>query len=146
MIDSELMTAIEGLDASIELQSKKLLKKESSFSYRIKDKIIATVSFYDYDIENFDWILIANVYTKKKYRRNGLSSDLIQLIYKEIAVPKRKGLYAFVDIKNESAIKLYKSNGFSILKTFENDNRKFYIMIKGNQNKRQFDNMNFNVD
>lgn len=146
MIDSELMIALEGLDASIELQNKKLVKKKNRFSYQIKNETIASVSYYDYNIKDFDWILLANVDTKKKYRRNGLSSDLIKLIYKEIAVPKRKGLYAFVDIKNESAIKFYKSIGFSIIKTFENNDRKFYIMIKGNQNKRQFDKMNFNIE
>ena len=53
--------------------------KKTSFKYSINDESgewITKVNFYDYKLKNFDWILIANLDTKKNIKNKALQQNL----------------------------------------------------------------------
>jgi predicted GNAT family acetyltransferase len=112
--------------------------------YEIKDNedsIVAKLNYYDYKLKKFDWILVANVQTSKKYRRQGFASTLLKELYKDI--PKDKGLYLFVKKNNYKAINLYKKLGFKHIRDYRLKDGEYLIMAKGNALISQFDKMNF---
>ena len=122
----------------------KLIKENDNYHYENKNKeIISIVKYYDYKIDNFDWILISDIDTKINYRKQGLASKLIDKIYNDIALKRNCGLYLFVKQNNVNAINLYIKLGFKILKKYKIDNTIYYIMIKGNSDSSQFNNMQF---
>ena len=139
---------LEELDNSIQMIDLKnnftLEKRKNTYIYRSSDNTIASkAQYFDYKIPSFDWVLIANVDTKKKYRRNGLAERLINQIYDDISNIK-KGVYVFVNIDNDSAIKLYKKCNFKILKKYKINNEIYFIMYRGNDEKiNQFNNISF---
>lgn len=114
--------------------------------YRIKNKegkIISKISYYDYNIKDFDWILVANVETDPKYRRQGLAKMLITELYKDIK-PTKKGLYLFVKPDNTGAIALYKNLQFKEVKHYKLKDSDYIIIAKGDTSKfYQFDKVDF---
>lgn len=122
---------------------RKIYKTKNSYYYKNKDgKIISKLNYYDYNIPDFDWILVANLDTRKKYRRRGLATNLLNSLYKDID-KQGKGLYMAVSINNYNALKLYKELGFKENKKYKSDGNEYIIMIKGNADTNQFKNMNF---
>lgn len=121
--------------------------KRTKNSYTIYDdegKVASKLNFYDYtNIQNFDWILVSDLDTKEKYRNRGLASKLLKTLYHDITKTKNKGLYMFVKVDNNSAIKLYLKLGFKKLKNYKIKDEKYVIMVKGDYDTSQFDNMNF---
>lgn len=115
--------------------------------YTIQNKAGQTVSeltCYDYNIEGFDWILIADIMTKYKFRKRGLATRLINQAHEDIVRRSQdKGTYLFVKINNDDAIRLYKKLGYNILKTYVLNNILYYIMYKGNADITQFYKMSF---
>lgn len=120
----------------------KINKTKDQYYIKNNNKIIASINFYDYEIDNFDWILIANVETDAMYRNRGFATLLISTLYNDIKY--KKGLYLFVKPNNINAINLYKKMGFELLKRYKIKNEMYNIMIKGDVDKNQFDNMVFN--
>lgn len=121
-----------------------IIKTDST--YMIKNNngvIISKLNYYDYNIKNFDWILIANLETNPKYRGNGLATKLINELYKDITTTTHKGLYLFVKDNNTTAIKLYTKLKFEVIKKYTLKDGEYIIMAKGNANKSQFLKMNF---
>lgn len=71
----------------------KLPKRNTGYKYSIKDNHGTTASqviCYDYNIDGFDWILMADVETNPAHRGKGLATDLINKAYKD-ASKKIKG-------------------------------------------------------
>lgn len=120
----------------------KINKTKDQYYIKNDNKIIASINFYDYEIDNFDWILVANVETDAMYRNRGFATLLISTLYNDIKY--KKGLYLFVKPNNINAINLYKKMGFELLKRYKIKNEMYNIMIKGDVDKNQFDNMVFN--
>lgn len=120
----------------------KINKTKDQYYIKNNNKIIASINFYDYEIDNFDWILVANVETDTMYRNRGFATLLISTLYNDIKY--KKGLYLFVKPNNINAINLYKKMGFELLKRYKIKNEIYNIMIKGDVDKNQFDNMVFN--
>lgn len=116
-------------------------------SYRIKDdsgNVISEIKTYDYNIDGFDWILLADVVTSPSHRKQGLATRLIEKAYDDIKENKKeKGLYLFVKSDNQNAISLYKKLGFDNVKNYELKDGEYFIMKKGNGNTKQFDDFNF---
>ena len=115
-------------------------------SYVIKSKngtIISKLNYYNYQIEKFDWILIANLETSKSYRRKGFASRILNELYSD--TPKNKGLYLFVKTNNYKAINLYNKQGFKAIKKYYLKDGYYLIMTKSKDNSdiTQFDNMIF---
>lgn len=142
----ELEIALEELDNSIkEIDNKFILKKRNNEYLFLNEnnEIVAKAQYFQYDIPSFDWILIANVDTKKKYRRMGLATKLINQIFEDID-NNMNGVYVFVKYNNENAIKLYKKCKFKILKKYKLHNEEYFIMYRGKQSKiNQFDKISF---
>lgn len=121
----------------------KLIKTKDS--YMIKNSngnIMSKLNYYDYNINNFDWILVANLDTYPKYRKQGLATKLLNTVYKDMS-KQNKGIYLSVAVNNTRAIRLYKELGFKFIKTYESDNSKYIIMAKGNTDINQLYDMNF---
>lgn len=115
-------------------------------SYMIKDNkglIISKLNYYEYKIKNFDWILIANLYTKPEYRGNGLATKLINELYNDITKNTNKGLYLFVKSDNRVAIELYTKLNFKKIRNYTLKDGEYIIMAKGNANVSQLNKMNF---
>ena len=121
----------------------KLIKTKDS--YMIKNSngnIMSKLNYYDYNINNFDWILVANLDTYPKYRKQGLATKLLNTVYKDMS-KQNKGIYLSVAVNNTRAIRLYKELGFKFIKTYESDNSKYIIMAKGDTDINQLYDMNF---
>lgn len=107
-------------------------------------KILSSLEFYDYHLENFDWILLYNLATKPRYRNLGYASKLVNTLYEDICNSDQlKGLYLFVDINNYEAIKLYLNLGFEKIKKYIIDENENIIMAKGKADKKQIEDMQF---
>ena len=109
------------------------------------NEILSRIKFYDYHLDNFDWILLSDVETSKKYRNKGYASELIKALCIDVSIHKHKSLYLFVNVFNYKAISLYLNIGFKILKKYILDDGEYFIMYKENRysNIRQLENMNF---
>lgn len=119
---------------------------KSRNQYAIKDEkgnIISKLKFYDYKIKNFDWVLVSDVDTKKEYRGQGLATNLLNRLYKDVSNSSGKGLYMFVRKNNENAIRLYSKLDFKKVKDYKLPDGDYVIMAKGKPKKSQFDKMNF---
>ena len=124
---------------------------KTSKTYSIKDengKVMSSLDYYDYSKKNFDWILIADVETKEKYRGMGLASKLVNELYKDITQKSPdKGIYLLVRSDNTGAIKFYKKTGFTFVKKYKisnGDNQGMYdVMCRGKGDKQQLVDMNF---
>ncbi len=122
-----------------------LVFKKTDHSYEFQNKngsVVSKLNYYDYKIDNFDWILIANVHTKPDYRRKGLAEKLINELYSDIS-KLNKGVYLFVKPDNQNAINLYRKLKFHTIKRYTLKDGEYIIMAKGNANKSQFNEMKF---
>lgn len=126
------------------IENPKIDKSKNSYVILDDNKRLASkLNYYEYDIQNFDWILVSDLDTKPKYQRMGLGSKLLDELYKDISKSKNKGLYMFVKSNNSAAIRLYKKLGFKKIKDYKLKDGNYVIMAKGNQDIGQFDDMNF---
>ena len=129
---------------SVNINSLKIIKDSSS--YIIKNNngdIISKLNYYDYNIKNFDWILVANLETLPKYRGLGLATKLINELYKDITKTTNKGIYLFVRVNNINAINLYNKLGFKVIKNYKLNDEEYIIMAKGNADISQFNKITF---
>ena len=126
------------------LINKKKISEEGTLYSISSDKntVMSELKTYDYKIDGFDWVLMADIQTEQNYRKRGLATQLINKAYEDIS-KSGKGAYLFVKKDNDNAIKLYKKLNFDILKEYDLENGAYLIMIKGDANKEQFEKMNF---
>lgn len=113
--------------------------------YSIKNTrggVVSEAKIYDYKIPGFDWVLMADVDTLPSQRRKGYASKIIDKIYDDVR-NDGKGLYLFVKDNNKTAIDLYKKKDFQTIKNYKLRDGKYLIMVKGDADKKQFDEMNF---
>lgn len=126
---------------------KDLTLSKGKNSYSIKDKngsVVSKLSYYDYKIKGFDWVLISDVDTKPSHRKQGLATKLMDKVYYDVTKKNpNKGLYMFVKQNNENAIRLYDHLGYKTVKPYNLKDGLYYIMAKGNADVKQFDNMSF---
>ena len=108
-----------------------------------KGTIISKLSYYEYKVKNFDWILMSDLDTKPDYRGKGLANKLINELYSDISKNKNKGLYLFVKSDNQVAIKLYTKLNFKKVKNYTLKDGEYIIMAKGNADISQLNKMNF---
>lgn len=127
------------------MQKLKLNKTEDKYYYTNGDgKVVSSITFNEFDIPNFNWILLSDLETDRAYRRKGLASSLIMEVYKDIARKRGYGLYLMVKTTNGGAIKLYEELGFKKLKVV---NDKYYLYAYGNpSNTSQLLRMDFLTD
>ena len=120
---------------------------KTNHSYMIKDNngaIISKLNYHEFNIKNFDWVLISDLETKPKYRGKGLATKLINSLYNDVTKSTNKGIYLAVSPTNNNAISLYTKLNFKIIKEFiSKDGERYIIMAKGNADTSQCDTMNF---
>lgn len=133
--------------SNIEVNKTTAKNGDSGYEYIIRDnngKIISELKYYDYNIKNFDWVLLSDVKTDKMYRGKGLATKLINKMYSDINKPNpKKGVYLFVKENNINAISLYKKLGFKFIKEYTLKDGNYLIMAKGNGDIKQIENMKF---
>lgn len=95
----------------------------------IQGKTISLGRLYNWSIDNFDWMLLADLDTDKDYRNKGLGTFIINQAY-EYATSKKKGLYLAVSLSNTNAIKLYEKLGFKKISFIQDKYSKYCIMGK----------------
>lgn len=135
--------AVESKVASKSTNALPIEKTENKYCVKIDGKVISSVNFNDYGMDNFDWILLSNIDTDENYRRQGLMKRIIDEIYSD-KCQNGKGLYLLVKADNTNAIKAYLKSGFKKLKEYESGNSRFEILTRGNSAKlNQFEGMNF---
>lgn len=123
--------------------NKVIIKKGHRYAFKDNDgNIISKLDQYDYNVKNFDWVLMANVETKPEYRGQGLASKLINELCADVS-KTNKGVYLLVRPDNKNAISLYKKLKFKTIKTYKLKDGEYIIMAKGNADTNQFTNMNF---
>lgn len=121
----------------------KTLDDGAEYDYIDKDKVVASASMYDYRGKDFDWVLIADVFTDPEYRKNGLASSLIDKIYNHYCVGKPIGAYLLVKVDNYPAIQMYKKLGFRMVKTYKLEGKMYYIYAKGSADTEQLKKVEF---
>jgi ribosomal protein S18 acetylase RimI-like enzyme len=122
----------------------KIKKEENSYSINKDGKKVSSINYYDYKLPGFNYVLVSDVDTDPKYRRQGLASNLINSLYNDVQKEdKNKGLYVFVKSNNSGAVKLYNSLDFKYVKQYDLKDGSYYIMAKGTQDTKIFDKYNF---
>lgn len=121
----------------------KLVKDANTYAYEDPSgHVVSKLNYYRYDdIPNFDWILVANLDTDPRYRKQGLATNLLNTLFNDI--PKDKGLYMLVKIDNHPAIHLYKSLGFQIVKRYTMKDGPYVVMAKGSADIGQLKRQSF---
>lgn len=111
------------------------------------NEVISQAEFYIYnDIPNFDWINIAGVETKEKYRGSGYAKILLDIIHADLKLKyPNMGFYLLTKVHNQPAISLYKKCGYNILKKQKGDSGDFYVMYRGDADISQLISKNFNT-
>ena len=115
----------------------------AQYDYLDNSKLVATASIFDYRNKDFDWILIADVFTDPEYRKTGLASSLVDKIYRDYCVGKHVGAYLLAKVDNYPAIHMYRKLGFRILKTCKVKDKLYYVYIKGSADTEQLDKTDF---
>lgn len=130
------------------IENPNIIKEKNRYLIKDKNKIISKIGFTDYskDIKGFNWILLYNIDTDPDYRGQGLCTKLLNEISNDIDT--NKGLYLCVRTDNDTAISVYKKNGFKVLKKTSiangsNTAHDFYVMYKGNGNIKKLNSVNF---
>lgn len=127
-----------------DVTNKPIIKTKNTYMIKNdKGTIISKLSYYEYKVKNFDWILMSDLDTKPDYRGKGLATKLINELYSDISKNTNKGLYLFVKSDNHVAIKLYTKLNFKKVKNYTLKDGEYIIMAKGNADMSQFDKMNF---
>lgn len=87
---------------------------------------------------------MCDLQTAPKQRNKGYASRLIGKVIDDFLNNSFfKGIYLFVKKNNENAIHLYHNLGFEKLKTYKLQDGDYLIMINGNADISQFNNMQF---
>lgn len=140
-IRDEQKVVTESVD---DVTNKPIIKTKNTYMIKNdKGTIISKLSYYEYKVKNFDWILMANLGTNPEYRGRGLATKLINELYSDITKNTNKGLYLFVKSDNRTAIRLYTKLNFKKVKNYTLKDGEYIIMAKGNADMSQFDKMNF---
>lgn len=127
-----------------DITNKPIIKTKNTYMIKNdKGTIISKLSYYEYKVKNFDWILMSDLDTNPEYRGKGLATKLINELYSDISKNTNKGLYMFVKSDNRVAIKLYTKLNFKKVKNYTLEDSEYIIMAKGNADMSQFDKMNF---
>lgn len=120
---------------------------KSSHQYQIRDKkgrVLSKLSYWDYNIDGFDWVLVADVDTRPSHQGKGLGTKLMQEVYSDVTRKEPdKGIYVFARQDNNRAIGFYKNLGYKTVKPYSLDDGEYYIMAKGKADTRQFDEIDF---
>lgn len=129
-------------------QRKNIKMGNKGGNYYFKDKngkVISELNVYNFDMDGFDWDLIADVETNKDYRRQGLSTKLLDKAISNVKDKDvSKGVYLLVKTNNSNAISLYKKLAFDTVKEQNIDGEKYYVMANGPKNNiSQLKDMNF---
>lgn len=125
-------------------------KKNSTYFIELNGKKISSASYYLYsDMDNFDWINIADIDTKREYRRKGYAHAILTKMLSDLdkKYPKM-GQYLLVKSDNIPAIRLYQKLGFREIRVITNKKKgiRYSVMCRGNADKQQLMNVNFNTD
>ena len=83
-----------------------------------KDDIVSKLNYHEFNIKNFDWILLSDLETEPKYRGKGLATKLINSLCDDVFKNTDKGVYLFVKTDNYTAINLYNKLGFKAIKQY----------------------------
>ena len=127
-----------------DVTNKPIIKTKNTYMIKNdKGTIISKLSYYEYKVKNFDWILMSDLDTKPDYRGKGLATKLINELYSDISKNTNKGLYLFVKSDNHVAIKLYTKLNFKKVKNYTLKDGEYIIMAKGNADISQLNKMNF---
>ena len=148
MIDIIYTMALEMVNNSKLYKNYKLVKLKDAYQLRYNNDVISNVGFFTYpEIDNFDWINIANVETRPKYRNQGLASYLLKQLLTDLdkKYPKM-GCYLFVLSTNTAAIDLYKKHDFKVLKNYVLKDKDHFLMYRGNADIKQLQRMDYNLD
>ena len=108
-----------------------------------KDNIVSKLNYHEFNIKNFDWILLSDLETEPKYRGKGLATKLINSLCDDVFKNTDKGVYLFVKTDNYTAINLYNKLGFKAIKQYHLKDGNYIIMAKGNADMSQLDKMKF---
>jgi len=116
----------------------KFLIERDGSKYIIRDsngEIASSGSRYEWNLDNFQWDLIADLDTNAIHRGKGFATAIIKQMEKD-SRNNGNGLYLLVADSNDNAIRLYDKLGFETVKTQTIDNKHYYVMGKGS-NKDQ---------
>lgn len=119
---------------------------DSSTHYTIKDekgKTVSEAKLYDFDIPGFNFLLLADVETSKKHRSQGMATSIVNKACDD-AKNQGKGVYLLVKQNNEEAIKLYKKLEFDTVKSYDIDDKSYFVMAKG-KDSQKLKEMNFSL-
>lgn len=124
-------------------------EKDGKYNLYIDENKVSTATAYTFDdVENFDWILLADITTFKKYQRKGYALALLTKILEDLKkkYPK-KGYYLLVKSDNIPAIKLYQKLGFRSIRELYNiatkERTQYTVMAKGRSNIDQLMKVQF---
>lgn len=118
-------------------------ENDGKYNLYIDGNKVSTATAYTFDdVDNFDWILLADITTFKKYQRKGYALALLTKMLEDLKkrYPK-KGYYLLVKSDNIPAIKLYQKLGFrSIRELYDTETKErtqYTVMVKGQSNINQ---------
>ena len=124
-------------------------EKDGKYNLYIDGNKVSTANAYTFDgVANFDWILLADITTFKKYQRKGYALALLTKILEDLKkkYPK-KGYYLLVKSDNIPAIKLYQKLGFRSIRELYNtatkERTQYTVMAKGRSNIDQLMKVQF---
>lgn len=129
--------------------SAKIKIKNNDYFVIVNGKIASQASYYLYsDMKNFDWINIADVDTKEEFRRRGYAQILLQKMLSNLDKKyPSMGQYLLVRTDNIPAIRLYQKFNFKEIRVVsdESSGKRYSVMCRGNADKKQLMNVDFNL-
>lgn len=113
----------------------------------INGEIVSQASYYIYpDVKDFNWINLADIDTKKEYRRRGYAQAILQRMLLDLdkAYPSM-GQYLLVKCDNIPAIRLYQKFNFEEIRVVMNKKtgNRYSVMCRGNSDRDQLLHVDF---